>query len=785
MSPKSLLLSLLLLSSPSLAQTPEALRSDYERLQQWRFQAEPMAVPAGGLRWSYEGATWILESGRVWLQEPTSGGAVTGLVFEGKGRFQMAVPDSNELAQLRRFAKKPDLAGLDEPFSSLVLRTSGKLPLEGIALPAGGRFEPNRRARERHEQWLTQRVFDADARVAAGLAMPGEPGGQYLRVDMETDAFGWLTYDYDGWRVEEIRVESFNTRFPFLEVWLSLDRPSERDERGRPASGWKPALDIRHVDVAADLTAAGRDKEWYKGRFKVGVHVLPQRDGDRAAQLYLHPFAKVTAVSEGGRPLPFLRDHVGGRSASIDDRLYDASLVVLVDPPFAKGAERRIDVEYELDLKGYAPGREWYPDAEGDETILFDTSTARLELTVRKKHHVRAMGRKDEAGSREDGNTSTSVWIVDQPVKMLTFSFADYFHEETVTHEGAPDVVSFGSRVQVSGKGKFREVGEDVAGSLAFYERLFDVRLPETPIYVTSISGFHGQAFDGFIHLAENSFDLLGPGAGELFRGHEAAHQIWGVIVGGATYRDAWIGEAFAEYSGMMFVEATVKDGPRHLQDVLQASRDELTGSIKSGFSKFSRMRVNLLNRAHGERIGPIGHGWRANTGELPWAYNSQVYTKGALVLHMLRGMLRDATGSDQAFLDVLRDFLRAHRGGVASTRDFEAALARRVPGDWSWFFDAWVNGTAIPAYRWSYNLSASPDEQGRYVATLKVRQTDVPEGFRMSVPVAAELSGGRIERQRVMVDEAEETFTLSFSEKPKSLTFNPENEVLAKIRKD
>lgn len=783
MSPKRAVLLVLfaLLPSPALAQTPETFRDDYQRLQQWRFRADPIAVPSGGLRWSYEGATWILESGRLWLQEPTSGGAVTGLVFEGKGRFQMAVPDQTELAQLRRFAKKPDLAGLDERFSSLVLRTSGELPLKDLAIPPAGRFEVNRRARERHEHWLIQRIFDADSRVVAGLASSGD---QYLRIDMETDSFGWLTYDYDGWRIEEIRLESFNTKYPSTEVWLSLDRPSERDERGRPASRWQPALDIRHVDVAADLTAAGRDKDWYKGRFKVGVYVLPQRDGARAAQLYLHPFAKVTVVSEGGKPVPFLRDHVGGRSASLDDRVYDSSLVALVDPPLTEGAERRIDVEYELDMKGYAPGRDWYPDAEGDETILYDVSTARLELTVRKKHQVRAMGRQ-EGSVKESGNTSTSVWIIDQPVKMLTFSFADYFHEETVTHDGAPEVVCFGSRVQVSGKGKFRAVGEDIAESLAFYQDLFGVKLSEPRIQVTSIDGFHGQAFDGFIHLAEHSFDLLGPGAGELFRGHEAAHQFWGVLLGGATYRDAWIGEAFAEYSGMMFVEATMKDGPKHLRDVLQASRDELTGSIKSGFSKFSRMQVNIQNRAHGDRIGPIGHGWRANTGELPWAYSSQVYTKGALVLHMLRGMLRDATGSDQAFTDVLRDFLRTHQGGVASTRDFEAALARRVPGDWSWFFDAWVNGTAIPSYRWSYNLSNSPDQQGRYVATLKVRQTDVPEGFKMSVPVTAELAGGRVERQRVMVDEAEETFTLSFPEKPKSLTFNPEDEVLAKTRKD
>src|SRR5437763_14594575 len=114
---------LLTLALPAAAQTAQSLRDDYDRLQHWRFRTEPVAVPAGGLTWTVEGATWRFESGRFWLEEPTSGGAVTGVVFEGKGRFQMAVPDAAELVQLRRFAKRPDLAAVDEGFSALVLRT--------------------------------------------------------------------------------------------------------------------------------------------------------------------------------------------------------------------------------------------------------------------------------------------------------------------------------------------------------------------------------------------------------------------------------------------------------------------------------------------------------------------------------------------------------------------------------------------------------------------------------------------------------------------------------------
>src|SRR4030095_4281507 len=123
-----------------------------------------------------------------------------------------------------------------------------------------------------------------------------------------------------------------------------------------------------------------------------------------------------------------------------------------------------------------------------------------------------------------------------------------------------------------------------------------------------------------------------------------------------------------------------------------------------------------------------------------------------------------------------------------ASTSDFEAAVARRAPGDWSWFFDEWVRGTAIPVYRWNSNIAniaAAPDAKGQYAVTLKVRQSDVPPGFKMSVPVAVDLGNGKTERRRVMVEQAEETFTWSFAEKPRGVVFNPGSEVLAKVRRE
>jgi hypothetical protein len=785
---RRLLLLALLCALPARAADPPPAPDEYLKLQTWRYSAVPLTVPPGGIRWEREGASWSLDSGRIWLAEPAANGAITGFVFEGRGRFRMAVPDPVELAQLRRFARRPDLQAIDEPITALVLRASGELPVP-IPAAAGG-FKENKLARERHEHWLTQWLNDVDARIVAAFHTPGD---RYLRVDARTESLGWLAFDFDARRLEEIRLESFNAGYKYPETWLSLKRTKDckdnkdcKDSRGPgPCSRCSPlgpfrSIDIEHADIVADVTEAGRDEDLFKGRFQVGLRFTGLRAGEQALLFYLHPFAKVISITEDGRPVPFIRDHVGGRKSIIDNRVYDDSMVVLLDRPIVPGEARTLRFEYELELTNYVHSRAWYPDSEGDETFLTDPHTARIELTARKKHTLRSMGRQEPSEPLPDGR-SHGVWVVDHPVKMVTFSFAEKFHEESAKVEGAPEVRCFGSRVEVSRRSRFAEVARDVAESLAYFGKLFDAPLPlipPDPIYVTSIDARHGQSFDGFIHLPEQSFDLLGPGLAELFRAHEVAHQWWGHRVGAATYRDAWLGEAFAEYSAMMFVRDTVPDGAKLFDEILRTYNDEQNGSIKSGFSKFARFEVNLANRAHGDRIGPIGHGWRANTGEVPTAYSSLVYGKGALVLHMLRGLLAEATGSDQAFVDVLRTFLREHQGGVVSTADFAAAVAQRVPGDWTWFFDQWVERAEVPTYRWSYSVAGN-------TATLKVRQSDVPPGFRMPVPVRVELADGSSVERTVRVDAMEESFELTFDRKPRSMVFNPGYAVLAKVNKD
>jgi hypothetical protein len=758
---------------------------DYENLREWAFSASPVDLPPEGLHWQIDTAEWHLDSGQIWLQRPTSGGQVTGFVFAGSGRFEMAVPDPVELRQLRRFAKDPLLESLVESFDGMVVRGVGVPFVAALPSASGSSYKSHRLARDRHDHWLSLRRIDVDARIVAALARTADT---YLRVDMRTDGRGWLTYELDHQRTEEISVEWFNPRFDFLEQWLSLDRPEERLADGRPSGKQFPTIDIEHVSIRADITEYAKESPEgvakirpTKAKIQAAVRFQALVGGDSAIQLFLTPWAKVERVTDdSGDELPFIRFHMGKQSSTIDNKIFDDSLLVLLSQPLIAGERVSVVVNYELDASGYMPGRLWYPSAEVPGMGLLDRHTGHLVVESRDEFVVRGMGEMVDE-SLEDDSRVTS-WTIPRPVKMMTFVFARASHEESFEAEGLPEVRAFSSLGGFVNEERVRLLGADVVNSVDYFQTTFESKIQGESLLAALIPAGHGQAFDGLLHIGDFSVVIGRVFAVERFRAHEVAHEWWGHRVGWNGYRNQWLSEGFAEYSAMMFVESTVDGGPRYFREMLEAYVDELTGSQSSTFSQFSRPGVTRLNMQAVDRIGPIGHGWRCVVGEARTAHSSQLYKKGALVLHMLRMLLRTMTGSDEAFLRVLSIFADRFEGRYATTADFEAVVTEVLPADWSWFFDAWVFSAEIPTYRWSYRVAKS--DQGQALK-LHVEQSDVSPGFKMAVPVEIQFRDGRVGTVLAFVDKPEKDFEFPLSDKPTKVVFNPDHAVLARVKKD
>jgi hypothetical protein len=761
---------------------PTATAKDWQLLQQWRFGAPAVAVPGDGIVISKDTAAWTLESGTVVPMEPVAGGRVTGFVFEGKGRFRMEIPDRFELAQLRRFTQQPAIERIDEPFTRLVVRTTGQLPLAIPAATPSPSYTPSPLARDRHEAWLKYLRQDVDARVIAGLLTPGD---DYLLVDADTAGFGWLAYEWEPAASQEqitpFKIQKLNE---FVEQWVSLARPEERDAAGRPTASRHAPIHITHVDIDVNLTKHGGSVPSLQGpplrdkaSFRCRMTFQPLVEGSRALLLRLTPEAKVTAVlTRDGRPLEFLRDHIGARFASIDNEIYDGSLIVLLDRPLVKGEESQLDFEYEMKTYNYVYGRGWYP---GTGAAFTDRHTSRLTFTMPKKFDVRAVGVPES--DRIEGDVKKAVWVMDRPTSQVAFSFGESFKEERLKIEGVPEVVSFGTPGGLFSGGMVRNVGVDIANSLNFYQQYFDVKIPAQRIYATAIQGNHGQAFDGFLHLSAYTYDAEHPGASELFRAHEAAHQIWGYMVAPKSYRDNWLSEGFAEYSAMLFIEATMaKD--RYYDEIVDIYSNEQIGSMASSFSKFARPWDLVINTADRAFVGPITAGYRASASRVPGASFTQTYDKGALVLHMLRALLSNESRTENVFQSIMRDFLKQYSGKEASTADFQRVVEQHVKGDWQAFFDTWVYGTVVPTYTWSWACPKAAGPDGRYDLTVTVRQSDVPWGFSSYLPIAAEF-GDRAGTVFVFMDQPEKTFHISIPAPAKKVVFDPRHAVLARVK--
>lgn len=768
---------LLVLSASSLfALDPKNARAEYERIQKWQFsQPVPLTAPVTITR---DTATWTFDSGSVRLMEPTSDGVVTGVVFEGQGHFRMTIPDQYELAQLRRFAKKPELAMLNEPFTQLVLRTSDA-GIAGLFPTAPATFTPYPLATKRHEIWLVDMFEDMDARVLSALLNPDDM--QFI-ADMKTETFDWLTYDYDSGANEEISI--LRKQPNLVEAWVSLDRPEDRGKDGRPSVGPARAL-MSHIDVKADLTKTGRNEVGTNNqRTLIGKYVVEETftgiaETTIALPLDLMPIAKdVKAFDASGAELTVFRDSIGKRSVNVDNRLHDDEFIVVLTQPLRKGETQKLRFEYELETANYAPGRSWYPTVSES---LDQKHTARLELTVKKRNEVRSMGRMENR--TEAGGTETSVWLVERPAKMVTFSTATRFEEVKVDPQNIPPVYSFGPDYQFANTTRLRNVAADVANSMQYFQNLFGSKVAGDQFYVTSIAAGHGQAFDGFLHMTEYTFTEEHPGASELFRAHEVAHMWWGHKVGWKSYRDQWLSEAFAEYSAMMFVKEFVKGGDKYFDEILRSYDGIVKGNMAGGFSKFNRPWLIERNAGERGRLGPIGHGFRAATNEIPTGYTIQTYYKGPLVLHMLRELLLLRTGKDEAFVKTLQDFLAEYDGRSASTEDFRHVLERTLGGnDFGWFFDSWINRAEIPSYTWSYDVKPNGDQ---YDVTIDLERRDVSDGFVAVIPIKVEFEGGKAGYIFIPNRENRQTVVQKLPAKPKNLVFAPDSSLLANVKRN
>lgn len=257
--------------------------------------------------------------------------------------------------------------------------------------------------------------------------------------------------------------------------------------------------------------------------------------------------------------------------------------------------------------------------------------------------------------------------------------------------------------------------------------------------------------------------------------GHETAHQWWGDLVMWRGYRDQWMSEALANYSSLMLMET---DEPADFRAIMNGYRDNLVQKNKAG--------VALME------AGPVTLGTRLSCSQFPDGYEDISYGRGSWLFYMLHHMMEDgerkgSSGQADPFIRALRKVRDRYEGKAITTRQLLQVFEEELPRSlWyegrkslDWFYEGWINGTAVPHYQLK-NVKYTDKSEGTTVTGV-ILQKDAPEDLVTPVPLYAGHGSKLILLGRVFADGNETTFHLTAPAGTRKIVIDPGQTLLAR----
>lgn len=760
--------------------TPSVGTTSYERLFAQLNAIQPDSSRVAEVRHvtlRRDVATIEFEQGQMTLLRPIQG-RVWGSVFTGRGTFAFRPPTEIERDQLKRFYRTDSLV---TRFTTLVLffADTTLVDLASRAKFRAGEISKEARLAVRKSLDLILDSKSRDVNYSIGkTCFEGASNELFLAFVGQKDASKGFIFQIDPFQAEQVQLwrpvkaTFFQGRIRNREIISQFPLEATREHGPASQGDYVASYDDTHYRIRARFDGGLR----MVGEEEVRLRSL--EEGQNWLALALAPELDVDSVRwDSGESADFFK----GPDALL--------LWVRSDHPLTRGEERTLTIRYhgdvvqrEDDWVYFDPGDFWYP-----RLVPGRRATYELEYEYPSQYTLASVG--DPSPIERRGSFTVSRWSIAKPILQASFMIGIY-KEHTIQAEKIPPVTilmaeSAHRRVRDSagaslieqglapGKSMDKQVGADIANSLAFFQSLYGpphlkrFYVAENPLERSAL----GIAYPGLIHLDWSTFyNTQSEGSDELLRAHEVAHQWWGALgVVPATYHDRWLSEAFAEFSALCYLQMTSADNKRYL-DALRRSRERLV-----------KNRRFLLGE--GQEAGPIWLGPRTRTSTTPEDYRLVVYEKGAWVLHMLRNLFLELeTMKDGGFMSAMREFYETFAEKDATTADFQQVIEKYAGRDMTWFFRQWVHGTGIPRYQFAWRTARTPD--GKFKVTCRVDQTNVPDDFQMFMPLHIDLGGDRFAKLRVFVKGKHSEFDLPLlPEEPKAIVFNDLESVLCEVK--
>jgi tetratricopeptide (TPR) repeat protein len=244
--------------------------------------------------------------------------------------------------------------------------------------------------------------------------------------------------------------------------------------------------------------------------------------------------------------------------------------------------------------------------------------------------------------------------------------------------------------------------------------------------------------------LAAISGSRTGDKSGIRLLANTIAHQWWGSEVSPLTLNDAWITNGMARYGELMYVED--ENGKTALKNAVQ--------DVSAGALAYDTTPLSSAGR-----LNPFSP-----------QFQSMTLEKGAMVFHMLRWELGDAT-----FKKVLQGALSQYTDKGIRASDFQKVAEAQSQQQLTPFFAQWVDGTGAPQFVNKYAVYRLGNNKG--FRTIGEVQQDL-DLFRMPVELRVE-TDGKTELKKVDVVGSNSQFIVDTFGRPRRISIDPDNWLL------
>ena len=738
----------------------------------------------------------------------------TGAVFVGQGHFTLKPIDAIDTHEMIRRTGNPTA---EEEFTEVVFRFTGdQYPQFAGALgektetphEAAAAFQHWKdKVRHRHEipEGFTQAILqgetidNVDADLLAAIYNPKHPPffNAYMHGTPDKDLRFFIRLRVGALpqmeSPEEVALVNCNGGELDDGVWYSQHLLSELKAHTANSREDKRLFATKRYNIETVIAKNDHLQSVATITFE------PLVPGERVLKFGLLPNLRVTRVTDQtGQELHFIQEN----------RKEDGSFYVVLDEAPAMGREHSISVEYVGDKvlvnagngSYYVNAREsWYPNLNGfGEKALYD-----LTFKVPPSNMVISVGKLE--GQTTEAGFAVSHWVTPVPVAVAGFNYGQYKkidYPDTITHYNIsgyyltelPDSLkpyensAFLGAMSPTAMTKY---ALDQTRAQMQVCTIFFGKAPYDNVYITEQPNFNfGQSWPSLVYLPISAYIdstqrwMLFGRINTKFNGfvqevtpHEVAHQWFGHGVGWASYHDLWLSEGFAEFSAGLFLQQAV--GKKWEKDYIDF---------------WERQRLRILEKNNfgvsPNDAGPLWLGLRLNSPRSAQAYQGDTYSKGAYVLLMLRSLMYadhgPADNRDQAFIDMMHDFMESHHDSPASTESFKAIAEKHMTkqmdlqqnGRLDWFFNEWVYGTQVPRYSFKYELQ--PADGGKVKVHAELTQSEVDDHFAMFVPVFADFGNGMVRLgQMGIIGNSTRAVDFILDRQPKKAALNSYKDIL------